>query len=137
MKLTARKKKKRLNRKNRCVCRPPSDLRAYQPGIAREEVVDSQLHCTNAVLADLKQHLATTQNRMVIQYNKKHRDQEFKECEWVYLRKPPHGLNPSGKKKGHKMSPRFVGPCQIKKRVGSLAYELKLPEGSLIHHKKK
>ena len=33
----------------------------------------------------------------------------------------------------NKLSPRYFGPFQIERKLGSVAYKLSLPEGSLIH----
>ena len=61
------------------------------------------------------------------------RDLEFKVDDWVYLKvSPMKGVVHFGKK--GKLSPRYVGPYQIVKRVGSVAYELDLPlEMSMVH----
>jgi hypothetical protein len=39
------------------------------------------------------------------------------------------------KKSGaEKLKPRFYGPYRIMRRVGDVAYELEIPEGSKIHN---
>ncbi|MCF7184064.1 chromo domain-containing protein, partial [Corynebacterium sp. MC-13] len=61
------------------------------------------------------------------------RDLEFKVGDWVYLKvSPMKGVVHFGKK--GKLSPRYVGPYEVLKRVGKVAYELKLPsEMNLVH----
>ena len=61
------------------------------------------------------------------------RDLEFEVNDWVYLKvSPMKGVVRFGKK--GKLSPRYVGPYRIVKRVGSVAYELELPlEMSMVH----
>ena len=54
------------------------------------------------------------------------RDLEFEVGDWVNLKiSPMKGVMRLGKK--GKLSPRYVGPYEILKRVGKVAYELKLP----------
>ncbi|WMV40878.1 hypothetical protein MTR67_034263 [Solanum verrucosum] len=51
---------------------------------------------------------------------------EFQVDDWVFLKLlPMKGVMRFGKKK--KLSPRYVGPYKILKRVGKVAYELELP----------
>jgi len=59
----------------------------------------------------------------------------FKEREWVYLRLQPYTLGcDTTWHRNLKLSPRFYGPFQILQKVGTVAYRLDLPVGSLIHH---
>jgi hypothetical protein len=52
---------------------------------------------------------------------------EFKEGDYVYLKVSPLRGMRRFKVKG-KLSPRFIGPFLILKRVGEVAYQLKLPD---------
>ncbi|KAK6147710.1 hypothetical protein DH2020_018622 [Rehmannia glutinosa] len=58
--------------------------------------------------------------------DKRRKDLQFKEGDEVFLRLSPRKrlIHP---KKGGKLSPRFIGPYKILKRVGKLAYQLELP----------
>ncbi|RVW41678.1 Retrovirus-related Pol polyprotein from transposon 17.6 [Vitis vinifera] len=58
---------------------------------------------------------------------------EFEEGDWVFVKVfPRRGIFQFGKK--GKLAPRFVGPFQIEKRVGPVAYKLILPQQlSLVH----
>ena len=48
--------------------------------------------------------------------------------DWVFLKvSPMKGVMRFGKK--GKLSPRFIGPYRILRRVGRVAYELELPSG--------
>ncbi|WMV19195.1 hypothetical protein MTR67_012580 [Solanum verrucosum] len=50
---------------------------------------------------------------------------EFKVDDWVYLKvSPMMGVLRFGKK--GKLSPRYIGPYRISKRIGNVAYELEL-----------
>ena len=56
----------------------------------------------------------------------RNRDLEFEVGDWVYLKiSPMKGVMRFGKK--GKLSPGYVGPYEILKRVEKVAYELKLP----------
>ncbi|XP_069154272.1 uncharacterized protein [Solanum lycopersicum] len=47
--------------------------------------------------------------------------------DWVYLEvSPMKGVMRFGKKR--KLSPRYIGPCRISKRIGIVVYELDLPQ---------
>jgi hypothetical protein len=54
------------------------------------------------------------------------RQLEFKEGDHVYLMVSPIRGMRRIKVKG-KLSPRFIGPFMIRKRVGKVAYQLELP----------
>ncbi|WMV33146.1 hypothetical protein MTR67_026531 [Solanum verrucosum] len=52
---------------------------------------------------------------------------EFEVDDWVYLKvSPMKGVLRFGKK--GKLSPRYIGPYRISKRIGNVAYELELPK---------
>ncbi|WMV60292.1 hypothetical protein MTR67_053677 [Solanum verrucosum] len=52
---------------------------------------------------------------------------EFEIDDWVYLKvSPMKGVMRFGKK--GKLSPRYIGPYRIAKRIGNVAYELELPQ---------
>ncbi|WMV49348.1 hypothetical protein MTR67_042733 [Solanum verrucosum] len=52
---------------------------------------------------------------------------EFEVDDWVYLKvSPMKGVMRFGKK--GKLSPRYIGPYRISKRIGNVAYELELPQ---------
>ncbi|WMV59403.1 hypothetical protein MTR67_052788, partial [Solanum verrucosum] len=52
---------------------------------------------------------------------------EFEVDDWVYLKVSPiKGVTRFGKK--GKLSPRYIGPYRIAKRIGSVAYKLELPQ---------
>ncbi|XP_055824406.1 uncharacterized protein LOC129892916 [Solanum dulcamara] len=63
----------------------------------------------------------------------KRKDLEFDVNDWVYLKVSPRkGVMIFVKKR--KLSPRYISPYQITKRVGNIAYELEFPpEVEAIH----
>jgi len=81
----------------------------------------------------LKKQLETARNRMKQIADNKRTEREFEEGDWVFLKLQPYRQNSVVVRKDLKLNPRYYGPFQINKRIGMVAYELKLPEGSLIH----
>ncbi|XP_059277540.1 uncharacterized protein LOC132031575 [Lycium ferocissimum] len=61
------------------------------------------------------------------------RELEFAVGEKVFLKvSPMKGVMQFGRK--GKLSPRFIGPYEIMRRIGKVAYELKLPsEMAMVH----
>lgn len=53
--------------------------------------------------------------------------------QWVYLKLQPYRQHSVHRRAFHKLSPRYYGPYLIEKRIGSVAYKLKLPSSSRIH----
>ncbi|WMV40253.1 hypothetical protein MTR67_033638 [Solanum verrucosum] len=61
-----------------------------------------------------------------LKFNQLSRELEFQVDDWVFLKvSPMKGVMRFGKK--GKLSPRYVGPYRILKRIGKVAYELELP----------
>jgi hypothetical protein len=52
----------------------------------------------------------------------------------IFLRLQPYRRSSLKKSGAKKLKPRFYGPYRIMCRVGVVAYELELPEGSNIHN---
>ena len=81
----------------------------------------------------LKKQLETARHKMKQLADKKQTEREFVEGDWVFLKLQPYRQNSVAVRKNLKLNPKYHGPYQISKRIGMMAYELKLPEGSLIH----
>ncbi|KAJ8753314.1 hypothetical protein K2173_019713 [Erythroxylum novogranatense] len=81
----------------------------------------------------VKQQLKTAQDRMKSYTDAHRKEMEYEVGEKVFLRTSPwKGVMRFGKK--GKLSPRYVGPYEILKKIGPLAYRLALPpELSQIH----
>jgi hypothetical protein len=86
------------------------------------------------ILTNLKDHLQRAQNQQKL-YADKHRVEcTFEVGDLVYLRIQPY-MQASIKKNGIEKPKRFFyGPYKVKRKVGAVAYELKLPQGSKIHN---
>ncbi|XP_070054977.1 uncharacterized protein [Nicotiana tomentosiformis] len=80
-----------------------------------------------------QERLKTAQSRQKSYSDIRRRDLEFKEGDYVFLKvSPMKGIMRFGKK--GKLSPRYIGPYPILKRIGLVAYRLALPpELSSVH----
>jgi len=58
----------------------------------------------------------------------------FEVGDLVYLRLQPYKQSSIKKSGAEKLKPHFYGPYEIQSRIGEVAYELKLPQGSKIHN---
>jgi hypothetical protein len=97
-----------------------------------DEVGEKHLNGSD-MIQDVKDKVSIIRERMLIaqsrhkSYVDKHRRQlEFNVGELVYLKVSPMKGIMRFNKKG-KLSPRFVGPFEIKEVVGPLAYKVELP----------
>ena len=76
----------------------------------------------------IQEKLLAAQSRQMEYADRKVRDVEFIEGEQVLLKvSPMKGVMRFGKR--GKLSPRYIGPFEVLKRVGEVAYELALPPG--------
>jgi hypothetical protein len=74
----------------------------------------------------IRENLRTAQSRQKSYLDTQRRQLEVEEGNHVYLKVPPIWGIRRFKVKG-KLSPRFIGPFKILKRVGEVAYQLELP----------
>ena len=61
-------------------------------------------------------------------------ERQFELGELVYLRLQPYRQSTLKQKGAEKLKPRFYGPYRVIRRIGQVAYELELPQGSKIHN---
>nr|KYP69392.1 Retrotransposable element Tf2 [Cajanus cajan] len=70
--------------------------------------------------------MRATQSRQKSYNDKRRKDLEFKEGDHVFLKVTPWtGVGRA--LKSRKLTPRFIGPYQILKRIGEVAYQIALP----------
>ncbi|KAH0689476.1 hypothetical protein KY289_016834 [Solanum tuberosum] len=75
----------------------------------------------------IQERLKMAQSRQKSYTDVTRRPLEFEVDDWVYLKvSPMKGIMRFGKK--GKLSPRYIGPYRIVKRIGNVAYELELPQ---------
>ncbi|XP_075103947.1 uncharacterized protein LOC142178428 [Nicotiana tabacum] len=75
----------------------------------------------------IQRHLKTAQSRQKSYSDVRHRDLEFQVDDWVFLKvSPMKGVMRFGKKE--KLSPRYIGPYRILRRIGHVTFELELPQ---------
>jgi len=65
--------------------------------------------------------------------DKNRSEKEFLVGDLVFLKLQSSGQNNVALRKNLKLNPRYYGPYPIIRRIGMVAYELRLPEGSFVH----
>jgi len=81
----------------------------------------------------IRDKLKTSQSRQISYADVRRRALEYQVDDWVFLKVSPRKEVMRFGTKG-KLSPRYVGPYRILKRIGKVAYELVLPaELAAVH----
>jgi hypothetical protein len=88
----------------------------------------------NEMIKEMRDQLLKAQDQMRVQANKHRREVEYQVGDMVYLKIQPYKLQKLAKRFSQKLSPRYYGPYEKLERVGAVAYRLKLPEDSRVHH---
>jgi len=103
-------------------------------GDSRALMVQDWVQQSQDILRELKDHLQRAQNQQKVQEDKHRVECTFEVGDLVYLRLQPY-IQTSIKRSGaEKLQPCFFGPYRISGKVGAIAYELELPQGSRIHN---
>ncbi|KAA0063130.1 hypothetical protein E6C27_scaffold381G00040 [Cucumis melo var. makuwa] len=102
--------------------------------VGERKLVGSELvQITTNNIKFIRENLRIAQDRQKSYADKRRRNLEFQVGDQVFLKLSPwRGVIHFGRK--GKLSPRYIGPYQIRKRVGPAAYRLELPiELAQIH----
>lgn len=112
---------------------PPQQLALGSVPKSQVEAVDAFMKDRQVTLTQLKTNLVKAQERMK-QYADKHRsERKFEEGDWVYLKLQAYKQISVAGTGNHKLNPKFFGPFEVLKKIGTCAYRLNLPAGSSIH----
>ncbi|KAJ1044191.1 hypothetical protein NDA10_002217 [Ustilago hordei] len=80
-------------------------------------------------VASTQEQIREAQRRSVDQYNRKHKDIEFKVGDMVYINR----RNWKTRRPTPKLDTRFAGPYPVQERVGRRAYRITLPANLRVH----
>ena len=74
------------------------------------------------------------QNQQKVYADRNQIERSFEVGDLVFLRLQPYPQSSLKKSGAKKLKPRFYEPYKVVRKVGEVAYELKLIEGSKIHN---
>jgi hypothetical protein len=103
-------------------------------GDSRAPMVQDWIEQSQDILRELKDHLQRAQNQQKVQADKHRVDRTFEVGDLVYLRLQPYRQASIKRSGAEKLQPRFFGPYRVSRKIGVVAYELELPQGSKIHN---
>ncbi|SYW74696.1 uncharacterized protein UHO2_01562 [Ustilago hordei] len=101
----------------------PQRLGVNDPG-RFEYLMDGKERCKY-----LQEQIREAQRRSVNQYNRKHKDIEFKVGDMVYINR----RNWKTRRPTPKLDTRFAGPYPVQERIGRRAYRITLPANLRVH----
>ena len=78
--------------------------------------------------------MATPQNQRKLYANRGRAERQFEVANLVFLRLQPYQQSSLKKKGDEKLKLHFYRPYRVIRRIGQVAYELELPQGSKIHN---
>lgn len=81
----------------------------------------------------LREQLLEAQNRMKQFTNAKRIEQVFAEQDLVLLKLRSYQQSSIAVRRYLKLAPKCYGPFKVEKKIGSIAYPLKLPKDAQIH----
>nr|KYP74287.1 Retrotransposable element Tf2 [Cajanus cajan] len=110
---------------------PPSPTDALRDSSSTS--VDLLLQEHKKILTEIKVHLSKARQRMKHFVNLHYHDVTFQPSDWVLLKLQPYRQTSVLRRTSQKLAKRYYGPFQIRRCIGSVAYELLLPDTARIH----
>lgn len=111
---------------------PPVLIRGDTPGSVVDKISKLTME-RNLMIKELQEQLLKAQDMMRNQANKRMREVVYEVGDKVFLKIQPYKMKSLAKRLNQKLSPRFYGPYEVIKRVGEVAYKLKLPGEARVH----
>ncbi|XP_010544454.1 PREDICTED: uncharacterized protein LOC104817073 [Tarenaya hassleriana] len=113
--------------------RDPPTLHRDRWHLSPNDTIEKMLEDRDAIIAELQANLSRAQSLMTAGADAKRRDIEFQEGDIVYLKFRPYCMRALSQRRYEKLAPRYSGPFSVEKRIGKVAYRLKLPSTTRIH----
>jgi Chromo (CHRromatin Organisation MOdifier) domain len=113
---------------------PPPQLSLSTIPTSMNRIITKTMEERQEAVRMLREQLIRAQNRMQKYADSKRSGRNFHKRDWVYLKLQPYRqISVQGKTTTHKLKQRYYGPFKVLEKIGVVVYELKLPQGTLIH----
>ena len=113
--------------------RDPPTLIHYCGGSTSWGSVDQQLLQQDDQLRLLKLNLERAQQRIKCYIDSKRVERSFELGELAWIKLKPYRQVSVQQRANKKLAPKYFGPFEVVKKIKSVAYQLKLPDGSRVH----
>jgi hypothetical protein len=100
---------------------------------SKVQVVNEIMQERHKIIEELRRQLFKAQDKMKKFADGKRSERSFQVGDWMFLKLQPYRQVSITGTPHSKLSSKFYGPFEVLKRVGTVAYRLKLPPKSQIH----